>query len=95
MATKLGNEYITALPCEITVFVDENDPSILSISFLDPNFMFTVMFEGAVTNAVTNGVLTADEAVAYNTLASTVYADLQTIVSHSLATSKYDLEFVQ
>ena len=95
MATKLGNEYITALPCEITVFVDENDPSILSISFLDPNFMFNIMFEGAVTNAVTNGVLTEDEAVAYNTLASTVYADLQTIVSHSLATSKYDLEFVQ
>ncbi len=95
MATKLGNEYITALPCEITVFVDENDPSILSISFLDPNFMFTIMFEGAVANAVTNGVLTEDEAVAYNTLASTVYADLQTIVSHSLATSKYDLEFVQ
>jgi len=93
MATKLGNEYITALPCEITVFIDENDPSILSISFLDPNFMFTIMFEGAVTNAVTNGVLTEDEAVAYNTLASTVYTDLQTIVEHSLATSKYDLVF--
>jgi len=93
MATKLGNEYITALPCEITVFVDENDPSILSISFLDPNFMFNVMFEGAVDNAVSDGVLTEDEADAYDTLASTVYADLQKVVNHSLATSKYALEF--
>jgi len=91
MATKLGNEYITALPCEITVFVDEKDPTILTVSFLDPTFMFNVMFEGAVTNAVTNGILTPDEAAGYNTLASTVYADLQTIVNHALATGEYEL----
>jgi len=94
MATKLGNEYITALPCEITVLVDENDPTgkTLSISMLDPNFMFSVMFEGAVEKAVTNKVLTTTEASAYNTLASTVFADLKTVVDHTIANSTYKLQ---
>ena len=89
MATKLGNQYITALPCEITVLVDENDATgkTLTISVLDPSFMFGVMFEGAVSNATASGAITADEATAYNTLASTVFTDLKTIVDHVITTS--------
>ena len=91
MATKLGNQYITALPCEITVLVDENDATgkTLTISVLDPNFMFNVMFEGAVPAAVASGKITSDEAIAYNTLASTVFADLKTVVDHVMTNSTY------
>ncbi|MBU0721689.1 DUF302 domain-containing protein [bacterium] len=89
MATKLGNEYITALPCEITVYVDENDPTgeTLSISFLNPNFMFGTMFEGAVEKALADEVLTKADAVLYSTLADKVFADLRMIVDEAVQTS--------
>ena len=89
MATTLGNEYITALPCEITVYVDENDATgqTLSISFLNPNFMFGTMFEGAVENALANGVLDKDGAILYSTLADKVFADLRMIVDQAIQTS--------
>ena len=89
MATTLGNEYITALPCEITVYVDENDATgqTLSISFLNPNFMFGTMFEGAVEAALANGTLDKDDAILYSTLADKVFADLRMIVDHAVQTS--------
>jgi len=89
MATALGNEYITALPCEITVFVDENDATgqTLSISFLNPNFMFGTMFEGAVEKALAAGTLTKADAILYSTLADKVFADLRMIVDQAIQTS--------
>ena len=86
MATTLGNEYITALPCEITVYVDENDATgkTLSISFLNPNFMFGTMFEGAVESALADGTLTKDDAIVYSTLADKVFADLRMIVDNAV-----------
>lgn len=89
MATALGTEYITALPCEITVYVDENDPAgeTLSISFLNPNFMFGTMFEGAIEKALTAGTLTKEDAILYSTLADKVFADLRMIVDHAIQTS--------
>lgn len=87
-ATKLGNEYLTALPCEITVLVDENDPSKLTISFLSPNFMFGTMFQGAVEEAFANGEITEDDVIEYSTLADVVFSDLRLIVDQ--AVKNYD-----
>jgi uncharacterized protein (DUF302 family) len=85
-ATALGNEYITALPCEFTVYVDETDDTnqTLAISFLNPNFMFGTMFEGAVQNAFMNGKLTKAEVIEYSTLADVVFGDLRMIVDHAV-----------
>jgi len=89
-ATALGNEYITALPCEIAVYVDDLDTSgkTLAISFLNPNFMFGTMFEGAVANALENGTIDKDGAIEYSTLADVVFADLRMIVDHAVQDSE-------
>lgn len=85
-ATGLGNEYITALPCEFTVYVDETDEtnSTIAVSFLNPNFMFGTMFEGAVENAYMNGDLNKTQVVEYSTLADVVFGDLRMIVDHAV-----------
>lgn len=85
-ATTLGNEYLTALPCEITVYVDDEDDSnqTLAISFLNPNFMFGTMFDGAVDNALANGTIDKDGAIEYSTLADVVFADLRMIVDSAV-----------
>jgi uncharacterized protein (DUF302 family) len=103
-ATTLGNEYITALPCEISVYVDDTADdydasagitkatgSTLSISFLNPNFMFGTMFEGAVANALTNGTIDKPGAIEYSTLADVVFGDLRMIVDHAVQGSTLDL----
>ena len=81
-ATTLGNQYITALPCEITAYVDDEDDSnqTIAISFLNPNFMFGTMFEGAVDDALANGTIDKTGAIEYSTLADVVFADLRMIV---------------
>ncbi len=88
-ATALGNEYITALPCEFTVYVDETDDTnqTIAISFLNPNFMFGTMFEGAVTNAYNDAKLTKAEVIEYSTLADVVFGDLRMIVDHAVQDS--------
>lgn len=88
-ATALGSQYITALPCEITVYVDENDATnkTLSVSFLNPNFMFNTMFEGAVEAALAAGTITKDDVIEYSTLADKVFADLRMIVDKAVQTS--------
>ncbi len=89
----MGNEYITALPCEITVYVDETDPTnrTLSVSFLNPSFMFGTMFEGAVQNAYDDAQLTKDEVIEYSTLADVVFGDLRLIVDAAVQDSDLDL----
>jgi len=93
MATRLGAEYITALPCEITVYLDKTDDTnnTLSISILSPQFMFENMFKGAVENAVTNTGLSQEDAGKYATLASTVLSDLNKIVDEAIGSSDLDL----
>ncbi|HID36895.1 MAG TPA: DUF302 domain-containing protein [Ghiorsea sp.] len=88
-ATALGNEYITALPCEFTVYVDETDDTnqTIAISFLNPNFMFGTMFEGAVANAYNDAKLTKAEVIEYSTLADVVFGDLRMIVDHAVQDS--------
>ena len=85
-ATALGNQYITALPCEVSVYVDETDPTgeTLAISFLNPNFMFGTMFKGAVESAYTSGTITQDDVIEYSTLAEVVFGDLRMIVDHAV-----------
>ena len=92
-ATALGNEYITALPCEITTYVDETDDTnqTLSISFLNPNFMFGTMFKGAVSNAYKNGDLNQTQVVEYSTLADVVFADLRLIADAAVEGSALSL----
>jgi uncharacterized protein (DUF302 family) len=88
LATKLGNEYLTALPCEITVFVNETNSSKLSVSILSPNFMFGTMFQGAVQEAYQAGKITKDDVITYSTLADVVMSDLRLIVDQ--AVKNYD-----
>jgi len=94
MATRLGTEYLTALPCEITTYLDRNDESnkTLSISILSPKFMFQNMFKGAVENAVKNTGLSQEDADKYQTLAKIVLDDLNKIVNASVADSGLDLK---
>ncbi len=93
MATRLGAEYITALPCEITTYLDKNDDTnrTLAISILNPHFMFEKMFKGAVANAITNLGLSQEEAKKYETLASTVLDDLEKIVNKAVSDSGLEL----
>ncbi len=93
MATRLGAEYITALPCEITTYLDRSDETnqTISVSILNPHFMFDTMFKGAVGDAVANRGLTTDEAKEYETLASTVLDDLYKITNEAVASSGLDL----
>lgn len=85
-ATALGSEYITALPCEFTVYVDESDETnqTMAVSFLNPNFMFGTMFEGAVENAYAGGKLNKADVVEYSSLADVVFADLRMIVDYAV-----------
>lgn len=95
-ATALGSEYITALPCEFTVYVDETDDTnqTLAISFLNPSFMFGTMFNGAVEKAYANGDINATEVKEYSTLADVVFADLRMIVDHAVQNSALGLTIV-
>jgi uncharacterized protein (DUF302 family) len=87
-ATALGNEYITALPCEIAVYVDDMDDTnqTIAISFLNPNFMFGTMFEGAIPAALGDGTIDKAGAIEYSTLADVVFADLRMIVDRAIQT---------
>jgi len=93
-ATKLGNQYITALPCEITTYIDETDPTgkTMTISFLNPTFMFGTMFQGAVEAAYAAGSITKDDVIEYSTLADVVFADLYLIVDSAIKSSALNLE---
>ena len=93
MATRLGAEYITALPCEITAYLDRSDDTnkTISISILSPHFMFENMFKGAVDNAVRDTNLSQEDALKYQTLADIVLADLNKITDEAVANSGLDL----
>jgi uncharacterized protein (DUF302 family) len=93
MATRLGAEYITALPCEITAYLDRTDESnkTISISILSPHFMFENMFKGAVDNAVRDTNLSQEDALKYQTLADIVLADLSKITDEAVANSGLNL----
>ena len=91
-ATALGNEYITALPCEISVYVDDMDDTnqTIAISFLNPNFMFGTMFEGAIPAALADGTIDKAGAIEYSTLADVVFGDLRMIVDHAVQHNTID-----
>jgi len=93
-ATKLGNEYITALPCEISAYIDETDDTnkTVAVSFLNPNFMFGTMFGGAVEKAYDDGVITKADVIEYSTLAEVVFGDLRLIVDAAVQGSALNLE---
>ena len=86
MATRLGTEYITALPCEITSYLDRKDDTnnTISVSILDPEFMFNTMFRGAVADAIKAGDLNETEAAGYQTLAKVVSDDLNLILDAAI-----------
>ncbi len=93
-ATKLGSEYITALPCEITAYIDENDATgkTIAISFLNPNFMFGTMFKGSIEKALAAGTITKDDVIEYSTIADVVFGDLRLIVDAAITDSSLNLE---
>jgi uncharacterized protein (DUF302 family) len=94
MATRLGAEYLTALPCEITAYLDRTDDTnkTLSISILSPKFMFENMFKGAVENAVKDTNLSQADASKYESLPPVLLGDLNKIVDAAVADSGLDLK---
>jgi len=83
MALGTGRHHAPALPCEISVTAIESTPGstvydTLVISFLEPGFMFNVLFSDAF------GSMTEAELLEYSALPPTVLQDLQTIVNYSL-----------
>jgi uncharacterized protein (DUF302 family) len=83
-ATQLGSEYLTALPCEFAVYIDESDESnkTLAISILNPEFMFMNMFKGAIENGMATGKITETEMNEFMSLPKTVKDDLLKVVEH-------------
>lgn len=83
-ATSLGSEYLTALPCEFAVYVDENDESnqTLSVSVLNPEFMFGTMFKGAIEKALAERKITEAQMQEYVTLPEVVKNDLLHLLNH-------------
>ena len=96
MVTKLGVEYITALPCEVAVYLDDTDSSgkTIGVSILNPHFIFETMFKGAVAKALKDKKITKEEAKEYGSLATTVLNDLNKIVDASILDSGLSLKKV-
>jgi len=86
-ATQLGAQYLTALPCEFAVYVDKSDPTgqTVTISILNPEFMFGAMFAGAIESAVALGTITTQEMNDFMNLPSVVKGDLLKIVDYAAA----------
>ena len=83
-ALATGRHHAPALPCEITVTAiesmqDSGNYDTLVISFLEPGFMFNVLFKDAF------GDMTAEELASYEQLPVAVLDDLQQIVDYSVA----------
>ena len=83
LALGTGRHHGPALPCEITVTAIESTPGstvydTLLISFLEPGFMFTVLFNDAFA------AMDAEELATYEQLPVAVLDDLQKIVNYSL-----------
>ncbi len=96
-ATKLGNQYITALPCEITAYIDDEDDTnqTIAISLLSPDFMFGIMFKGAVEAAAAAGDINDAEVAEYMTLAEVVRKDLIKVIEKAIATSTLGIEEIE
>ncbi len=77
-ATALGAQYATALPCEIGVMVDEDNASVLKVSFLNPTFMFNIMFADAFSS------ISESDRLEYSTLPDVVFSDLRLIVQAAI-----------
>jgi len=95
-ATKLGNQFITALPCELTTYIDDEDDTnqTIAISMLSPDFMFGTMFKGAVEASAASGDINATEVAEYMTLAEVVREDLIKVIEQAIATSALGIEKV-
>jgi len=96
MVTKLGAEYLTALPCEVSVYLDDEDSTggTIGISILNPNFVFDTMLKDAVENAVNTKKITKEEEKEYDNLASIVLSDLYKIVNTAIVDSGLSLKKV-
>jgi hypothetical protein len=77
-ALSTGPHHATALPCEITVQIIDNDDSAgeetLVISYLDANFMFSALFSD----------MSAAEAATFAAVPGAVMGDLEAMVEYSL-----------
>lgn len=92
-AMGLGMEHATALPCEIAIKalnsdgVDGNE--VLMISYLDPHFMFSALFNDAFDD------LSDDELEQLLDLPPLVLEDLQTIVKDALRPKELDFKLTR
>ena len=84
LALGTGRHHAPALPCEISVTATESSAGAgydtLVISYLEPGFMFNVLFKDAFAD------MTEAELITYAALPGAVLDDLQKIVNYSLDT---------
>jgi len=79
MATSLGSQYATSLPCEIAITRKNDDNKTLQISYINPTYMFNIMFgKDALNN------LSDSKKVQFEKLPDTVFQDLKLIVSSAI-----------
>jgi len=78
MAMGTGMHHVTALPCEITVQIIDQDsngsPETLAISYLDPHFMLNALFAD----------ISEEEKLAFASVPGAIMDDLQKIVRAAL-----------
>jgi len=77
-ALTTGEYHTPALPCEIAVFVNPEDPNKIDISFLNPEFMFGALFADGMVD------MSADQIAAFNTIIANINGDLKTIVDYAM-----------
>jgi uncharacterized protein (DUF302 family) len=78
MAISTGVHHATALPCEIGITVADNNKT-LQISYLNPNYMFKVLFADAFES------MSNEEKILFSSLPITVLSDLKLIVNSAIS----------
>ena len=77
-ALSTGEHHTAALPCEIAVFVNPEDPTKIDISILNPEFMFGAMFADGMAK------MSADEITAFDAIIDNINGDLKAIVDYTM-----------
>jgi len=77
-ALSVGEHHATALPCEISVYVDPNDSKRIVASILKPAFMFKNLFADSMIG------MTDDQKAAFDVVINNIQGDLKTIVDYTM-----------
>jgi len=77
-ALNTGEHHATALPCEISVYVDPKDNKKIVVSILKPAFMFKNLFADSMIG------MNKEEQKVFQTVINNIQLDLKTIVEYTM-----------